>query len=50
MTAPSRFDRFLDRVPVLGRFRRVRGYKSMAVLLANVDAYDARLAGKTEAA
>jgi putative transposase len=32
------------------RFRRVRGYKSMAVLLANVDAYDPRLAGKTEAA
>jgi len=26
MTAPSRFDRFLDRVPVLGRFRRVRGW------------------------
>ncbi len=32
------------------RFRRVRGYKSLAVLLANIDAYDPRLAGKTEAA
>ncbi len=32
------------------RFRRVRGYKSMAVLLGNVDAYDPRPAGKTEAA
>lgn len=26
MTERSRFDRFLDRVPVLGRFRRVRGW------------------------
>lgn len=32
------------------RFRRVRGYKSMAILLANIDAYDTKLAGKTEAA
>lgn len=26
MTERSRFDRFLDRVPVIGRFRRVRGW------------------------
>jgi tetratricopeptide (TPR) repeat protein len=26
VTSPSRFDHFLDRVPVLGRFRRARGW------------------------
>lgn len=32
------------------RFRRVRGYKSMGVLLANVSTFDAKLASKSEAA
>jgi transposase-like protein len=32
------------------RFRRVRGYKSMEVLLASVNAFNAKLAGKCEAA
>ena len=32
------------------RFRRVRGYKSIGVLLANVSAFDAKLASKSEAA
>ena len=32
------------------RFRRVRGYKSMGVLLANVSSFDAKLASKNEAA
>jgi putative transposase len=32
------------------RFRRVRGYKSMGVLLTNVSAFDVKLASKSEAA
>jgi hypothetical protein len=32
------------------RFRRVRGYQSMGVLLANVSTFDAKLASKSEAA
>ena len=32
------------------RFRRVRGHKSMGVLLANVSAFDVKLASKSEAA
>ena len=31
-------------------FRRIRGYKSMSVLLAKVDAFDATLANQSEAA
>lgn len=32
------------------RFRRVRGYKSMSVLVANIDTFDAKLAAKQAAA